>query len=107
MGRGAQRKMGHPSSCFTSIYMISSMDVSRVSRGCQPVNSQGAGHQRGSPLRRRVRARWPRPRRWGPVEALCVAELSRVAGSSLFLRVALRALAGGGGESCSKLTLPQ
>ena len=30
-----------------------------------------------------------------------MAELSRVAGSSLFLRVALRVLAGGGGESCS------
>lgn len=59
------------------------------------------GQQSASPLRRRVRARWPRPRRCGPVEALCVAELSRVAGSSLFLRAALRALAGGGGESCS------
>ena len=35
-----------------------------------------------------------------------MAELSRVAGSSLFLRVALRALAGGGGESCSRIRLP-
>ena len=61
-----------------------------------------AAKERSPPLRLRVRARWPRPRRSGPVDALAMGELSRAGASSrLLLAAALRALAGGGGgESC-------